>query len=175
MSTQSSPDSLRVSQRVLRVLIKLNWLMGFLILALLVASLVAPEPVMRGLGIDPTDASGPLAIGARLVMVIGIISVPITNTVLARLLGVVDTVWSGDPFIVENATRLRKIAWAVLTLEVLHLIVVAIGAIVSTPTTPLDFGSSVSVTRWLAVLLLFVLAHVFEHGSRMREDLEGMV
>jgi hypothetical protein len=32
-----------------------------------------------------------------------------------------------------------------------------------------------SVTRWIAVLLLFVLARVFEQGARMREDLEGTV
>jgi hypothetical protein len=31
------------------------------------------------------------------------------------------------------------------------------------------------VTRWLAVLLLFVLARVFEQGTRMREDLAGTV
>ena len=28
---------------------------------------------------------------------------------------------------------------------------------------------------WLAVLLLFVLARVFDHGARMREELEGTV
>jgi hypothetical protein len=31
------------------------------------------------------------------------------------------------------------------------------------------------VTRWLAVLMLVVLARVFEQGARMREDLEGTV
>jgi hypothetical protein len=172
--SQSSPDALGVSRKVLRILIKLNWLMGFLILALLVASLVAPGPVMRGLGVDPMDANAPL-IGMRLIMVIGIVSVPITHTVLARLLAIVDTVLVRNPFVVENAVRLRKIAWAVLSLEVLHFVVVAVAANASTPQTPLDIGSDFSVTRWLAVLLLFVLAHVFEHGSRMREDLEGTV
>lgn len=175
MPPQSSPDALSVSRRVLQALIKLNWLLGFLILVLLVASLVAPEFVMRALGVAPADDKGPLFLGMRLIMVIGIAAVPITHTVLTRLLGVVDTVGDGDPFIVENAVRLRKIAWAVLALEVLHLVVVLIAANVSTPTTPLDIGSNFSVTRWLAVLLLFVLARVFEHGSRMREDLEGTV
>jgi hypothetical protein len=32
-----------------------------------------------------------------------------------------------------------------------------------------------SIAPWLAVLLLFVLAGVFSHGARMREDLEGTV
>ena len=172
--SQSSPGALGVSRRVLRILIKLNWLMGFLILALLVASLVAPGPVFSALGVDPA-ASAEHILGMRLIMVVGIVAVPITNIVLARLLAIVDTVWVGDPFVVENAGRLQKIAWAVLSLELLHLVVVGVAAIVSTPKNPLDIGSSFSVTRWLAVLLLFVLARVFEHGSRMREDLEGTV
>jgi hypothetical protein len=175
MSPQSSPGALGVSRRVLRILIKLNFLMGFLILALLVASLVAPGLVMRALGVASTAANAPLLLGMRLIMVIGIAAVPITHTVLARLLAIVDTVWVGDPFVVENAARLQKIAWALLVLEMLHLVVVAVAAIVSTPATPLDIGWSFSVTRWLAVLLLFVLARVFEHGARMRGDLEGTV
>jgi len=81
----------------------------------------------------------------------------------------------GEPFVVENAVRLQKIAWAVLALEVLHLVIVAVAANVSTPQAPLDIGWDFSVTRWLAVLLLFVLARVFETGARMREELEGTV
>jgi hypothetical protein len=34
---------------------------------------------------------------------------------------------------------------------------------------------SFSVTPWLAVLLLFVLAQVFGDGARMRDDLTGTV
>jgi hypothetical protein len=30
-------------------------------------------------------------------------------------------------------------------------------------------------TGWLAVVLLFVLARVFEEGTQMREDLERMI
>jgi hypothetical protein len=51
----------------------------------------------------------------------------------------------------------------------------AVAAAVSTVEVPIDLGWSFSVTRWLAVLLLFVLARVFEQGSRMREDLAGTV
>jgi hypothetical protein len=175
MSQQPSPDTLGVSRKVLRILIKLNWLVGALILVLLVVSLIAPEFVMLGLGIASTAANAPLVLGMRLIMVIGIVATPITHNVLARLLAIVETVSVGDPFVVENADRLQKIAWSVLALEVLHLGVIAVAALVSTPATPLDMGSSLSVTRWLAVLLLFVLARVFEQGARMRADLEGTV
>jgi hypothetical protein len=111
----------------------------------------------------------------RLVMVIGIAAVPVTHVVLARLLAIVETVAGGDPFVTENAARLKAIAWAVLGLEVLHLAVGAVAAGVSTAQAPLDLGWGFSVTRWLAVLLLFVLARVFEQGSHMREDLAGTV
>ena len=39
----------------------------------------------------------------------------------------------------------------------------------------LDINWSFSFTPWLAVLLLFVLAQVFDRGARMRADLEGTV
>ena len=91
------------------------------------------------------------------------------------LLAIVETVRIGDPFVAGNAARLRGIAWAVLGLELLHLGVGAVAAAVSTGAASLDVGWSFSVTRWLAVLLLFVLAVVFEQGTRMRADLEGTV
>lgn len=56
-----------------------------------------------------------------------------------------------------------------------HLAVGAIVAGVSTTAHPLDIDWNFSLTRWLAVLLLFVLARVFEHGTRMRDELEGTV
>jgi hypothetical protein len=87
----------------------------------------------------------------------------------------VDTVSVGDPFVMANAARLQIIAWAVLVLELMHLAVGAIAAGVSTATAPLDLDWSLSPTRWVAVLLLFVLARVFEQGTQMREELEGTV
>jgi hypothetical protein len=39
----------------------------------------------------------------------------------------------------------------------------------------LELDWSFSFAPWLAVLLLFVLARVFEHGAWMRAELEGTV
>ena len=172
---QSHSNALALSRRVLRVLITLNLLMGFLILALLIASLLAEEWVMGALGAPSTDSNRPLILGMRLVMVIGILAAPVTNVALTRLLAIVSTVSLGDPFVAENATRLQQIAWAVLGLELLHLCVGIVKASVSSEATPLDLNWSFSPTPWLAVLLLFVLARVFDHGTRMREELEGTV
>ena len=167
---QSHSNALAMSRRVLRVLITLNLLLGFLILALLIASLIAWEWVIGALGAPPTSS-----IEARLVMVIGVLGTPVTHVALTRLLAIVRSVSVGDPFVAENATRLRQIAWAVLGLELLHMGVGIVEAKAASGAAPLDLDWSFSLTPWLAVLLLFVLAEVFAHGTRMREELEGTI
>ena len=62
-----------------------------------------------------------------------------------------------------------------LGLELLHLVIGAIAAQSASSVQPLDINWSFSITPWIAVLLLFVLARVFDHGARMRADLEGTV
>ena len=169
------PDALGLSRRVLGALVVLNAIYCLAILALLVASLVAEGPVMVGLGVKPADDGATLIRGMRLIMVAGIASVPIAHVILTRLLAIIDTVRAGDPFVVENGDRLQTIAWSVLGLELLHLAIGAIAANSASSVQPLDINWSFSFTPWIAVLLLFVLARVFDHGARMRADLEGTV
>lgn len=173
--TQSHPDALALSRTVLRLLTKLNLLMGAFILALLIASLIAESWVMGALGARPAPGDPMLFVGMRLIMVLGLCAVPIVHLVLARLLAIVETVRAGNPFVVANADRLKTIAWAILALELMHFAVGAVAATVSSAAFPLNISWGFSLTRWLAVLLLFVLARVFEQGARMREDLEGTV
>jgi len=169
------PDILALSRRVLRLVIKLNLLMGVLILALLLASLIWETFIMRALGVRPADSYPALLIGLRLIMVIGICGVPIVHFVLTRLLTIVESVSVGNPFMHANAARLQAIAWALLALELMSVAVSFIGAKASSAGVPLHFNYDFSLTPWLAVLLLFVLARVFEQGAHMREDLEGTV
>lgn len=171
--TRSFPSALATSRMVVRALIVLNLALGAGILALFVASLVARDLVFRALGADVANAQ--LIAGGRLIMLIGIASVPLTHVVLTRLLAIVESVRRGDPFVAGNASRLQTTAWALLGLELLHLAVGATAAAVSSPSQPLDLDWSFSISGWLAVLLLFVLARVFDHGARMRDELEGTV
>ena len=175
MPTPSNAGALGLSRAVLSALLKLNPVAATFILALLVTSLVAPEFLMRALGMGAEIGSASFLLGMRLVMVLGIVAVVVTQFVLVRLLAIVETVRAGDPFIVENAARLQQIAWAVLAGEVLHVLIVMIAANMATAATPIDIRWRMSITRWLVVLLLFVLARIFETGARMREDLEGTV
>jgi len=172
------PNALALSRKVLRVLIVLNLVVAGLILVLLAASLSAETWVMQALGAEHPghdESNSSLVRGMRLIMVIGILAAPITHVVLTRLRDIVETVGHGDPFVMQNAARLETIAWSVLGLEVMHLIVGGIAARVSSEGHPLDLDWNFSLTRWLAVVLLFVLARVFEQGTRMREDLAGTV
>jgi hypothetical protein len=173
--TKTYPDPLTLSRRVLRVLTKLNLLMGALVLALLIASLIAESWVMRALGARPAPGNSTLFVGMRLIMVLGVCGVPIVHLVLARLLTIVETVRVGNPFVVANAVRLKTIAWAILGLELMHFAIGIVAALVSTTAAPLNIRWGFSLTQWLTVLMLFVLARVFEQGARMREDLEGTV
>ncbi|MBI3792301.1 MAG: DUF2975 domain-containing protein [Gemmatimonadetes bacterium] len=168
-------DALALSRRALRVVIALNLLAGAFILALLLASFAAPDWVMRALGITPVPGDSVRAIGARLIMGLGLVAVPVVHYVLTRLRTIVESVRIGDPFVVANSARLTEIAWGVLGLELLHVAIGAVGTSLASAGVPLRIGLELSVTRWLAVLLLFVLARVFEQGALMRADLEGTV
>jgi hypothetical protein len=170
---ERTTDALRVSRLLIRVLMALNLGMGVFIVVLGTASLVAEGPVMRALGVSVTNRA--IMHGMQMIMVLGLASVPLTHGLLAHLRAIVDTVRSGDPFVPKNALRLQSIAWISLGLEVLHLLIGAAAGAASSHGQKLDIGWDLSPTRWLAIVLIFVLARVFEEGTRMREDLEGTV
>jgi hypothetical protein len=159
---------------VLRILTILNWLMAAVILTLLLA-LPNEQWIMRAFKLSPSPEAERLVMGLRAIAVLGLVAIPLNYAVLKRLLAIVDTVRAGDPFVGANASRLQAIAWALLALQVLSLVIGAIGRVISTPAHPVDLDAGFSINGWLAVLLTFLLARVFEEGTLMREDLEGTV
>ena len=177
MTTQMEPTDrpLAMSRTVLRLLIKLNFVFGILVSALFASTLIAPSPVMRALGLIPTPDSARLIFGMRGIMVVGILAVPLAHLIYTRLLAIVETVRAGDPFLLENAERLKTIAWAIVGLEIMHVAVVLLANGVVVGTEKVDIGDKFSVTPWLTILLLFVLARVFDQGARMRDELAGTV
>jgi hypothetical protein len=170
--TDQNARPLRAAERVLRVLLGLNVVYGIGIVVLLVASFLAPEWIAAGLGVPPTMA---MITGMRLIMGIGILGAGISYYGLIRLQDIVATVGGGDPFVIQNAVRVRQLAWAVLWLQLLHLCVGMVRAGVSAAGVRLDMDWSFSLAPWLAVLFLFVLAKVFEHGAWMRDELEATI
>src|SRR4051812_25833827 len=120
---QRTRGPLAVSRAVLGILIRLNVVLGILIVALLAATLIAEGPVMRALGVASTTDNGGLMLAMRGIMVIGILATPVMHVVYTRLRSIVETVDAGDPFVGENAARLQTIAWAIVGLELMHVCV----------------------------------------------------
>ena len=166
--------ALSASRILLRILRFLNLAMGVGLVAGFVASFFF-EPTFfeffskRPPRIDPKW----LVPAVRIWMVLALPMVAAIHVLLSRLLAVVETVRSGDPFVPENAARLKTIAWCVLATQLLDL---TFGVLAATMNAA---GSNIhwefNVTGWVAVVLLFVLARVFEEGTHMREDLEAMI
>jgi hypothetical protein len=170
----SSSAALPIAYVVLRILIVVNWLMVAAILALLFV-LPNEQWIMSSFELSPSPEAERLVMGLRAIAVLGLAAIPLNYSLLKRLLAIVETVRAGDPFVGANASRLQAIAWALLTLQLLSLVIDAIAKAVSIPAHPLDLDAGFSINGWLAVLLTFLLARVFAEGTRMREDLEGTV
>jgi hypothetical protein len=170
----SSTAALPIAYVLLRILIVVNWLGGAAILALLV---IMPNEqwIMSAFKLSPSLEAERLVMGMRAIAVLGLATIPLNYVVLKRLLAIVKTVRTGDPFVAANAYRLQAIAWALLALNLLSIVIGAIAKAVSTQTHPLHLDAGFSINGWLAVLLTFLLARVFAEGTLMREDLEGTV
>jgi hypothetical protein len=174
MAKPASSAALPIAYVVLRILIVLNWLMGAAILVLLIVS-PNEQWIMSAFKLSPSPDAERLVMGLRAVAVLGLAAIPLNYAVLKRLLAIVETVRAGDPFVASNAHRLQAIAWGLLVLQLLSIVIGAIGDSVSTPAHPVDLDAGFSINGWLAVLLTFLLARVFAEGTLMREDLEGTV
>jgi hypothetical protein len=130
---------------------------------------------MSAFKLSPSPDAHRVVMGLRAVALLGLVTIPLNYGILKRLLAMVETVRSGDPFVASNAERLRAIAWSLLALQLLSIVIGAIGKAVSTPAHPIHLDAGFSINGWLAVLLAFLLARVFAEGTLMRDDLEGTV
>ena len=169
----SSSAALPIAYVALRILIIANWLSGIAIALLL--TMPTRAWIMSAFDLAPSPDTDRLILGLRAIAVIGLTAVPLNYAGLKRLVAMVETVRAGDPFVAANAVRLQAIAWVLLALQLLSLVVGAIGNAISTPAHPLDLDAGFSINGWLAVLLTFLLARVFAEGAHMREELEGTV
>ena len=172
---RSYSAALPLAYVLLRILILLNWLAGAAILLLLAATIVAKAWTMEALGIAPTSYIPAVLPGLQAIAALGVVAIPLNYVALKRLLTIVETVRSGDPFIMANAGRLQAIAWALLILQLLSMVIGGIAKSISTPEHPINVDAGFSANGWLAVLLTFVLARIFAQATLMRDDLEGTV
>jgi hypothetical protein len=172
--SRSYSAALPIAYVLLRILILFNWMMGVAILALL---LVVPHEkwILASFDLAPSVDADRLIMGLRAVAVIGLVTIPLNYAILKRLVAMTETVRAGDPFVAANAYRLHAIGWIMVALQILSIVIAAIGKAISSPAHPVDLNAGFSLSGWLAILLTFVLARVFAEGTVMREDLEATV
>jgi hypothetical protein len=165
------------SRKILRLLVVLNLLYAAGVAVMLAMSLVPGTILWEALGMldFPDSHRARIEVALRGVMLLGIVGALIVDRVLRQLQAIVATVEHGDPFIAGNARRLEAIAWWVLAGEGVRLLIGAIAWGATSGVESLDLDLHFSWAPWLAVLLLFVLARVFDEGTRMRRDLDGTV
>ena len=170
----SSSAALPIAHAALRILIIINWVGGAMILALLLA-MPNREWIMSAFELTPSPDADRLIMGLRFVATLGLVAIPLHYVILKRLLEMVETVRAGDPFVAANASRLQTIAKAMLAIQLLSMVIGAIGDAVSSAAHPVHLDAGFSISGWLSVLFMFLLARVFAEGTRMRDDLEGTV
>lgn len=130
-------------------------------------------PELLGLPLLPILGFALFAVGGGLIcMIFVLLAVKATA-------GIVDTAVAGDPFVGENAERLKRIGWCLLGVMVVQLLtLIAVAGFVPENLPEgmnLNAGSEPDPIGILAVLLVFVLARIFKHGAQMRDELEGTV
>lgn len=96
--------------------------------------------------------------------------------ICAYLRGVFGTLVNGDPFVPENAGRLRMIAIVVAGLEILRMLINLIIPLlfVAGGAASGDGGTEATLrfdlSAWMGVLTILVLSQVFSEGAALRED-----
>jgi hypothetical protein len=172
---QPSPTILTVSRNLLRVLVVLNWVFAAAAVGVLALTFAVEDRLLEALARqDGAAIAAANLLAVRTVMVIGLIGVPLAHLLLTRLLAVVDTVRSGDPFLTINARRLTVIAWCLLGIQLLDLLFGAVALSVT--------GDDVAAVR------VDLQHHRLDRrpaavragprlrtGRGMREDIEGTV
>lgn len=166
--------ALGLSQLLLRIARVINVATGAGLVLMFAASFLF-EPTFREFftkqppRIDPAMLMPTL----RLWMILALPMVVVVDRMIDRLLAMVDTVRAGDPFVAENAARMKTIAWYLLVLQLFNLSFGILAKAMNAAGSRIDW--TFNGAGWVAVGLVFVLALVFEEGTRMRADLEAMI
>lgn len=116
-------------------------------------------------------------------MIIAMILLLLTLFSISRLRRIVDSVAEGNPFSRVNGTRLRGMGIAVFVIQIVTLfgsllaasILTALGEVRPDQDFHMTIDGGISLSGILLVLLLIILARVFDRGAEMQEELEGTV
>lgn len=167
---------LRGSVRVVQAFRIVNAVAVLVMIAVLISTLSGAEWIEARLiakyegTVDPDAAITFMRVTMLLTLPVGYA----VERLLTALRAILRTVEMGDPFAAANAARLRMIGWMLLVVQLADLGYGAVAAVAQR--LHIDFLAwQPGFTGWIAVLVAFVLAQVFERGTAMQSDLEGTV
>ena len=109
------------------------------------------------------------------VFALGILTLGLIWTVMRKLLAIIASVEEGNPFIRANAIRLKAIGWLMVGLQIVGVPLAIAAGKAADMFGESDTGWDFSLNGILAILLVFILAGIFERGAEMREELEGTI
>ena len=116
-------------------------------------------------------------------MLLGIVMMLLTLFGLNRLRRIVDSVSEGNPFTRINGTRLRGMGVAALAIQIVTFfgsllasaMVSILGEVQPGEEFSMHIEGGLSISGILLVLLLIILARVFDRGAEMQDELQGTV
>ena len=94
---------------------------------------------------------------------------------LRHLRRIIDSVADGDPFIPENALRLRHMGWLAVVIQMIAIPAAALSGWISYTGHLRYVDLGISLGGILLALILFILARIFRKGAEMRDELEATV
>jgi len=169
---QSARDPLLTTTRA--ILWGLIVMMALAIIALLVslpAAMIWQDDLLRWL-----DLSDRAMLGAVIGMLASLAVMLTLSLAMTELLRrIVVSLAHGDPFVPQNAQRLRDMGWLSILIQIVTLVGGAMAMAIEDAAGEVTTDYDLSLGGLLLPLVLFVLARVFQEGSRLRDDLEGTV
>ena len=112
---------------------------------------------------------------AAFVLASALISILLFLFALHATAQILATAMTGDPFVSENARRLARIGRLLLAVQVVGLLTLWVYQAVPDKLGHVSLLFGPSPAGLIAILMIFVLARIFRHGSEMRAELEGTV
>lgn len=182
MSKLSNDPLLGIGRTLAIVLQIASAVVGGLALVLIPLTILINQGIVTGIFDGPNAplfVQYPLS-GAALLLAIALF-LAACFLFFGKLRAIIGTIGKGDPFTPENAQRLRMMAWLALAIQLLALVVAwlrvhsaSLWAGREGPGLFLDLGRE-DIVGAMMVIVLFILARVFSHGTAMRKDLEATV
>jgi hypothetical protein len=175
-------DLLLLTGKVLATIMQALMAIGGVVLIVLTPVLIAMQDQINAKLIEQV---GEAAAALPLLSILGLFGLGLAMVGMAfiffgKLRAIIGTVSDGDPFAPENADRLNLMAWLMLGMQLL----VIPGSVIASHVADwaqqfedahVEIGSGLDINGILMIILLFILARIFKHGTAMQADLEGTV